>query len=151
MTKLRSFPRLAVRAIIFHDGRLLLVNAWKGRDHLWSAPGGGVEPHASLHDNLRREVHEETGLIVDVGVPCLVNEFHDPGGDFHQVDLYFRCTLISGDPTGAWTDPEGVVSHRRWVTRAEMAGMLVKPDSLAAVAWGDPDAVTYDPLEPILR
>lgn len=146
-----SSPRLAVRAVILHRDRLLLVNAWKGRDHLWCAPGGGAEVHASLHDNLIREVFEETGLTVAVGTPCLVNEFHDPGGSFHQVDFYFRCTIVAGDPDGAWTDPEGIVSHRRWVTRAGMAALRVKPDSLAAAAWGDPGAILYDPLEPIVR
>ena len=133
------------------EGRLLLVNAWKGKDHIWCAPGGGVEPHSSLPDNLAREIHEETGLTVRVGAPCLVNEFHDPDHDFHQVDVYFRCTLIAGDPEGDWTDPEGIVSMRRWVTRTEMAALTVKPDSLAAVAWKDPGAPAYDPLEPILR
>ena len=133
------------------EGRLLLVNAWKGKDHIWCAPGGGVEPHSSLPDNLAREIHEETGLTVRVGAPCLVNEFHDPDHDFHQVDVYFRCTLIAGDPEGNWTDPEGIVSMRRWVTRDEMAALTVKPDSLAAVAWKDPGAPAYDPLEPILR
>jgi ADP-ribose pyrophosphatase YjhB (NUDIX family) len=147
----RIQPRVAVRAVILRDNRLLLVNAWKGNDRLWCAPGGGVELHQSLHDNLRREVHEETGLQIGVGEPCLVNEFHDPRADFHQIDLYFRCHLTGGDPDGPWTDPEGVVSHRRWVTRAEMAQVRVKPDSLAAVAWSDRDAPSYDPLEPILR
>jgi 8-oxo-dGTP diphosphatase len=144
-------PRLAVRGIVMREGRLLLVNAWKGKDHIWCAPGGGVEPHNSLPDNLAREIHEETGLTVRVGAPCLVNEFHDPDHDFHQVDVYFRCTLVAGDPDGDWTDPEGIVSMRRWVTRAEMAALTVKPDSLAAVAWKDPGAPAYDPLEPILR
>lgn len=144
-------PRLAVRGIVMREGRLLLVNAWKGKDHIWCAPGGGVEPHSSLPDNLAREIHEETGLTVRVGAPCLVNEFHDPDHDFHQVDVYFRCTLIAGDPEGDWTDPEGIVSMRRWVTREEMAALTVKPDSLAAVAWKDPGAPAYDPLEPILR
>ena len=144
-------PRLAVRGIVMREGRLLLVNAWRGKDHIWCAPGGGVEPHSSLPDNLAREIHEETGLTVRVGAPCLVNEFHDPDHDFHQVDVYFRCTLIAGDPDGDWTDPEGIVSMRRWVTRAEMAALTVKPDSLAAVAWKDPGAPAYDPLEPILR
>lgn len=144
-------PRLAVRGIVMREGRLLLVNAWKGKDHIWCAPGGGVEPHSSLPDNLAREIHEETGLTVRVGAPCLVNEFHDPDHDFHQVDVYFRCTLVAGDPEGNWTDPEGIVSMRRWVTRDEMAALTVKPDSLAAVAWKDPGAPAYDPLEPILR
>jgi ADP-ribose pyrophosphatase YjhB (NUDIX family) len=136
---------------LFHDNRLLLVNAWAGRLDLFCAPGGGVDAHASLHDNLKREFIEETGLTVAVGETCLVNEFHDPTRDYHQVDVYFRCALIAGDPYGAWTDPEGIVSERRWVTRAEMSKMQVKPDSLAAVAWGDDDAPAYDPLEPIVR
>ena len=144
-------PRIAVRAVILDQDRLLLVNAWKGRTHLWCAPGGGVEPHSSLPDNLQREVMEETGLTVRVGAPCLVNEFHDPHGEFHQVDIYFRCTVTAGDPYGAWTDPEGIVTHRRWVTRTEMAGLRVKPDSLGAVAWADANAISYDPLERIQR
>jgi ADP-ribose pyrophosphatase YjhB (NUDIX family) len=144
-------PRLATRAVIVHKDRLLLVNAWKGRAHLWCAPGGGVELHASLPDNLRREVFEETGLTVTVGPPCLVNEFHDPGGTFHQVDIYFRCTLTHAEIDPDWRDPEGIVSMWRWVTRQEMARLRVKPDSLAAVAWSDAAALSYDPLEPIQK
>ncbi|SMY05936.1 NUDIX domain-containing protein [Flavimaricola marinus] len=144
-------PRIAVRAILMHEDRLLLVNAWKGKTHLWCAPGGGVEPHSSLPENLRREVHEECGLTISVGEPCLVNEFHDPEFDFHQVDVYFRCTLISGDPHGDWTDPEGIVTARRWVTAEELSRLTVKPDSLAAVAFGPSGPAHYDPLEPIVR
>ncbi len=144
-------PRLAVRAVLVHDNRLLLVNAWGGRDDLWCAPGGGVEPHASLPDNLHREIMEETGLEVAIGEVCLVNEFNDTARDYHQVDVYFRCTLRAGVLSDDWQDPEGIVTSRRWVTRAEMAKMQVKPDSLAAVAWEDADAPTYDPLEPIVR
>ena len=143
-------PRIAVRAIILHDDRLLLVNAWKGRTHLWCAPGGGAVAHASLPDNLIREVHEETGLTITVGAPCLVNEFHDPLGDFHQVDIYFRCQIADDLIDPNWQDPEGIVTHRRWVTRATIDQMRVKPDSLAAVAWADADAPGYDPLEPIV-
>jgi 8-oxo-dGTP diphosphatase len=138
MSNLRP-PRIAVRAIILHDDKLLLVNAWKGRTHLWCAPGGGAVANASLPDNLIREVHEETGLTVTVGKPCLINEFHDPLGDFHQVDIYFRCQIGNA------------VIDTDWVSRAEIAQMQVKPDSLAAVAWADADAISYDPLEPIVK
>mgnify|MGYP003634663152 CR=1 FL=1 len=137
--------RLATRAIIMHENRLLLVNAWKDRSDLWCAPGGGAEPHSSLPDNLAREVMEETGLTVEVGDICLVNEFHDPNGSFHQVDIYFRCQIIAGEISAAWVDPEGIV------TRTEMAQLRVKPDSLADVAWGDIDAISYDALEPVVR
>ena len=144
------FPRVAVRALILHQDRLLLVNAYPGGiSDLWCAPGGGVEPGASLPDNLKREVWEETGLTVAVGAPALVNEFHDPATGFHQVDLFFRCTIAEGRLDPAWIDPEAVVTDRRFFTRAEMAGLRVKPDSLADVAWGG--GLTYDPLEVIVR
>ncbi len=77
--------RLATRAIILQENRLLLVNAFPdGKSDLWCAPGGGAEMGTSLPDNLIREVHEETGLTVRVGPPCLVNEFHNPDDGFHQ-------------------------------------------------------------------
>ncbi len=146
--------RLAVRAVILSGDRLLLVNAWKGRTHLWCAPGGGVERHRSLPENLRREVREETGLEIAVGEVCLVNEFHDPGGSFHQVDIYFRATPVGGDALREdWRDPEGIVSARRWVSAEEYRRLAVKPDSLFDVAFrnGAASPITYDPLEPILR
>jgi 8-oxo-dGTP pyrophosphatase MutT (NUDIX family) len=135
-----------------HKSRLLLVNAWPaGKSDLMCAPGGGVERGSALPENLIREVYEETGLHVEVGAPCLVNEFHDPSGDFHQVDIYFRCTLISA-PTldHDWEDSDAIVTDRRWVTRAQMNDLRIKPDSLAAVAWQDQSAPMYDPLEPLI-
>ncbi|MCG6883442.1 MAG: NUDIX domain-containing protein [Silicimonas sp.] len=145
--------RLAVRGLILLDNRLLLVNAWPGgTSDLLCAPGGGVEPHASLPENLVREVHEETGLTVSVGEVALVNEFHDPDRPFHQVDVYFRCEIVSGDPRGEWVDPEGVVTERLWLTRSEVMARRFKPDSLPDVAWSQPGAPAYyDLLEPILR
>lgn len=142
--------RLAVRGLLMVDNRLLLVNAWPGgTSDLLCAPGGGVDPHSSLEDNLKREFHEETGLEIAVGTPCLVNEFHDPSRDFHQVDVYFRVSLVSGEPLQPWTDPEGVVTERYLVTKEEMAHLLFKPDSLPEIAWSS--AIFYDPLEPIVR
>lgn len=142
-------PRLAARALILREGRLLLVNAWPtGQSDLWCAPGGGVAAGTSLPRNLAREVHEETGLEISVGDPALVNEFHDPATGFHQVDIYFRC-LPLGEMPAQWTDPEGIVTERRWVTRTALAGLRHKPDSLADAAWGE--GLLYDPLEVIVR
>ncbi len=144
--------RLATRAILLHENRLLLVNAWapgKGSD-LWCAPGGGAEIGQSLPDNLAREVHEETGLTVEVGAPALVNEYNHAASQWHQVEIFFRCRLLAGTLDANWADPEGVVTQRRWVSRDEIDSLPVKPSSLAAVAWGE-TTLSYDPLEPLWR
>jgi 8-oxo-dGTP diphosphatase len=148
----RAKPRLAVRALILQDDRLLLVNAWRdSRSDLWCAPGGGVEPGTSLPVNLIREVHEETGLTVTVGEPALVNEFHDPPSGFHQVEVFFRCHLVSGTLDDTWQDPERIVTRRQFFSREDLklARIRFKPDSLLRAAWGT--GCGYDPLEMILR
>jgi 8-oxo-dGTP diphosphatase len=148
--------RIAARALILHDDRLLLVNAYPaGKSDLWCAPGGGAEAGASLPANLMREVLEETGLTISVGPPALINEFHDPATGFHQVDIFFRASIIAGAINPAWRDPEGVVSQRRFFARDELASgkYRFKPSSLATAAWGDSggNGITYDPLEIIVR
>lgn len=146
-------PRVAVRAILKHEGRLLLVNAYpNGQSELMCAPGGGVETGTSLPENLIREVFEETGLHITVGHPCLVNEFHDPASGFHQVDVYFQCQIDGStevDPN--WKDKEAIVSQWRWVAAAELKEIHHKPDSLHAVAFEDANDIMYDALEVIVR
>jgi 8-oxo-dGTP diphosphatase len=145
-----GIPRIAVRALILQQDRLLLVNAYpNGQSDLWCAPGGGVVAGQSLPDNLIREVYEETGLTVRVDQFAMVNEFHDPMSGFHQVDLFFHCTVLAGRIASEWQDPEGIVTDRRFVTRAEMAFLRFKPDSLDRAAW-DGEPAIYDPLEVIV-
>ena len=140
-------PRIAVRALILKDRQLLLVNAYPdGKSDLWCAPGGGVDAHRSLPDNLVREVREETGLKVTVGDLVLVNEFHDPERGFHQVDIYFRC-FAAGTMPERWIDPEGIVTERRFFSRDQLLDIRYKPDSLPSVVWDAVAGIAYDPLE----
>lgn len=144
-------PRLAVRALILKEDRLLLVNAWPGnQSDLWCAPGGGVEPGASLHDNLIREIQEETGLTVTIGEMVLVNEFGDAATGYHQVDIYFRADAGAQDIASDWQDTEGVVNRWGWFTREDLKDIRYKPDLLPEAAWGQA-AGLYDPLEPLVR
>ncbi len=145
-----SQVRVGARAIIVQDAKLLLVNAYPaGKSDLWCAPGGGIERGTSLPENLMREVHEETGLTVHVGAPCLINEFHDPISGFHQIDVFFRCTVNDGKLDPDWLDPEGIVTERRFFTREETKSVRFKPDSLVRVAWNE-TPLSYDPLEEII-
>ena len=149
----RPVLRLAVRAILVIDQRLLLVNGWPGgKLHLWCAPGGGVTRGTGLPENLRREMAEETGLDVGCGPLALVNEFHDPDSGFHQVELFFRVRHLGGTLTEGHRDPEGIVTERRFFSASEIADLRIKPDSLPMVAFDAWDApARYDALERMVR
>lgn len=53
--------RTAVRAIIQHNGLLLLIHSTVNGDYKF--PGGGVEPEETQPEALIREVLEETGFV----------------------------------------------------------------------------------------
>jgi ADP-ribose pyrophosphatase YjhB (NUDIX family) len=60
-------PQLAVSAVIFRDGKLLLLKRAKSPGQgFWSLPGGRVEFGESLHTALAREVDEEAGLRIEI-------------------------------------------------------------------------------------
>lgn len=132
--------RVAARALIVIEGRLLLVNAYSGDGpNLWCAPGGGCEVGEAMTDTLTREVMEETGLPITPGDLAGISEFHNPDTGFHQVEMFFYAT-----PTGplpdTWTDPEGVVHMRRLFRREELVDHPHKPDALAGMAFDRPMA-----------
>jgi 8-oxo-dGTP pyrophosphatase MutT (NUDIX family) len=64
------FVRPAARALVLdpNDRTLLVryVNPDTG-EHLWTTPGGGIDPRESLVDAIRRELREEAGLDAEIG------------------------------------------------------------------------------------
>ena len=94
-------PILAVGAVVVSRGRALLVR--RGNDPakgLWSIPGGKVELGETIHDAVRREIKEETGLDIKVGrrLRILQRIFRDDSGRvrYHYVLIDFCAVPIGG-------------------------------------------------------
>ena len=82
-------PPLSVKAIVLHQGRvLLLVNE---RDE-WDLPGGRPEAGEDHRTALVREVLEETGLSVEIGDLIDDHLFEVLPQRFVRI-LAFGCTL----------------------------------------------------------
>jgi ADP-ribose pyrophosphatase YjhB (NUDIX family) len=128
-------PRVpCVGALVQDDeGRLLVVRRAHdpGRGQ-WSVPGGRVERDESDQAAVRREVLEETGLHVQVGLRVGTVQRPGPAGVIYDIRDY-ACSLRVATTPVAGDDAAEV----RWVTRVELRHLdLVDGlwDSLAE--WG---------------
>ncbi|MEO5949127.1 MAG: NUDIX domain-containing protein [Candidatus Saccharimonas sp.] len=70
--------RVNVRAIIYQHGKLLAVKHI-GSDGetspYYAVAGGGVDPHESLEDGLKREMIEELGVMPVIGKLLFIQQF----------------------------------------------------------------------------
>ncbi len=120
-------PRVAVGAIVFHRGRVLLVcrRHPPGRG-LWAIPGGRVELGESLAAAAEREILEETGLAVRAGDPVEVFEVveRDDRGAvvYHYVIVDLAAEYLHGDIRAGDDALEA-----RWVPAGELARLAVNP------------------------
>jgi 8-oxo-dGTP diphosphatase len=94
-------PIVGVGAVVFDQGRVLLVQ--RGHAPLqgeWSLPGGALELGETLHEGIKREVLEETGLVVEpVGIVETFDRIaHDSAGrvQFHYVLVDYLCRIAGG-------------------------------------------------------
>ena len=128
-----SRPFLGVGALIFEDGKVLLVE--RGKDPLkgfWSIPGGIVEAGEKLEAAIRREVMEETGLEVEALSIFEVFERIMPDSEgnpeYHYVLIDYLCRRAGGKLEAA-----SDVSRVAWASRNELQQYRVTEGTLAVV------------------
>jgi len=95
-----QMPRIRVSALILHQNRVLLIRHEKAGRAYWLLPGGGVEPGEAMEHALRRELHEETGLVdVSIAGPVAMVESIAPASDpygKHVVHIVYECAAPHG-------------------------------------------------------
>lgn len=105
------------------QGELLLARAapsltLRGR---WFLPGGGVQHGESPTQSLRREIQEESGLTVELGL--LLDVLSDvrtlpDGTSLHTVRLIYQVESWQGTLR---PEVDGTTDAVRWVPREELA------------------------------
>jgi ADP-ribose pyrophosphatase YjhB (NUDIX family) len=118
-------PVAAVGGVVIDDGAVLLVRrVFPPRQGEWSLPGGRLELGESLAEGVAREVREETGLDVEVGVVVDVFDrvHRDEAGRirYHFVIVDFLCR-----PRGGSLNAGDDAADVRWVPRADVAALGV--------------------------
>ena len=112
--------RIACRAVVMQDGKLLL--SYETKTGQWMLPGGGLENGETDAECCVREVEEETGLLVEAG-DCFL-EIHEYFPDSQWVNRYFRCSIVG---EGQMQPTEQEVLHGqepRWLPLNEIKGIF---------------------------
>lgn len=129
-----AHPIPGVGALIIQNDRVLLVQ--RGREPMkgyWSLPGGAVETGERLHDALRREVREETGLEIEIVHLIEVFERIMPAPDgraeYHYILMDYICR-----PAGGILMAADDASRAEWFRESDLAGLQITQGTPGVVA-----------------
>ncbi len=128
MTPQPGAPVVVVAAaVIEHHGHFLVTRRPSGvhLEGLWEFPGGKCEPDEALTSCLEREIREELGTGICVGVELFTTAHAYPD---RTVELHFFACGLQGEPRPM------LGQAMRWVTRDELAGLEFPPADGALIA-----------------
>lgn len=118
-------PRVAVGAVVFKNGAVLLVE--RGRPPsagTWAIPGGSVRLGETLKQAAEREILEETGVRIRAGDPVFTFEAIETDADggvrFHYVIVDLAAEHVDGEP-----HPASDAADARWVSPDELPRLNV--------------------------
>ena len=132
-------PLPGVGALILRRNSILLVQ--RARTPLkgyWSLPGGLIEPGEKIEDALKREVLEETGLIIRPAKMFEIFEriMFDPQGraEYHYILHDYLCRVVGGK-LQAGDDAARVA----WVTRTKLKDLQLTEGTLEVIERAFPN------------
>ncbi len=129
-------PIVGVGAVIIENGRVALVK--RGHDPFigdWSLPGGALELGETVTDAVRREVLEETTLVVEP--MSLLNVYdrvildNDERILYHYVLIDYLCRRVSGE-LQAGSDCD----RAHWFTIEETTKLSLPADTAEVIRLG---------------
>jgi 8-oxo-dGTP pyrophosphatase MutT (NUDIX family) len=135
--------RVGARVLVLdRDERVLLLLGADPADPAagtwWFTPGGGLDPGETLAQAARRELAEETALVLDELGPAVwrrTARFSFMGRRYCQDETFFLARVDSHEVNGAGRteiERRGILGHRWWsVAELSATDQTVYPKALA--------------------
>ncbi|MEA4920568.1 MAG: NUDIX domain-containing protein [Clostridiaceae bacterium] len=130
--------RSAAKAIVIHDGKVLLNICYdKNNGKYFSLPGGGQKMYESLHEAITRECLEETGYTVHIDkFAALYEEICDDEGfrsnypDYaHKMYHIFICRLQNNHKERP-IEIDAMQEKSEWVEIGNLSKITILPKAV---------------------
>ena len=128
---MRQVQRVAAYAVIIRDDHILLSRLAERltSKELWTLPGGGLEHGEDPRDAVVREVHEETGLDVQIGETAHVYSSHQRNtwrqgrrADAHSLRIVYDGWVPVDAPEPRVVEVDGSTAEAAWKPLADVLG-----------------------------
>lgn len=115
MTRGVDYIGVGVGAAIFNaEGKLFITKRGpkaKNERGKWEIPGGSVEFGETFHQAIKREIHEELGIEIEILDLLGICDHIIPEEKQHWVSPTYICRIVKGNPT------------------------IVEPEKCSAIGW----------------
>ena len=137
--QVRKVQRVAAYAVIIRDDRILLSRLAERltSKELWTLPGGGLEHGEDPRDAVVREVHEETGLAVQIGETASVYSSHLSNtwrqgrrADAHALRIVYDGWVPVDAPQPRVIEVDGSTMDAAWLPLADVLDGTIPTVSL---------------------
>lgn len=123
-----EIPMVGVGGVVLRDGQVLLVR--RGQEPLkgeWSVPGGMVSVGERLEEAVRRELMEETGLMIEpLSILGVFDRIIRNAGrvQYHYVLVDYLCRAVRGEAKAA-----SDVVEVRWAASDRLAEFKINKET----------------------
>ncbi len=130
-TEVHFEGKIAQKAIIIKENKVLLVRDPRMKQEIWEIPGGRMNIDEEPREAVAREIQEELGIDVTVGRVVYMEQFIQGNEGKRALVIVYACTMVDSEQPIHMSETE--VCEIAWVLYDELPEYPLFPEYLRAL------------------